>query len=92
MKSERFEERIQDVVKIESLFSVVHLYESILTYAKERNRLRKQGHLIPDFDLIIRTTSVHHGMKMVTNNEKHLRRIENIQIENWTKSEFNEFL
>ncbi|MEM9887005.1 MAG: PIN domain-containing protein [Bacteroidota bacterium] len=92
VKSEQFEKQIQDVIKIESLFSLLPIYESIRSYAEERNRLRKLGILIPDFDLIIGTTAVHHDMIMVTNNEKHLGRIDSIQIETWTKPPFNHYL
>lgn len=54
-------------------------------FGKEKSRLRQGGILIPDFDLLIGTTAVHHQMIMVSNNQKHLSRIEGIKIENWSK-------
>ncbi|MEN0046501.1 MAG: PIN domain-containing protein, partial [Bacteroidota bacterium] len=91
-KSTNYEKHIGEVVKMEQLFSIIPIYDSFQAYAIEKVRLQKQGILIPDFDLLIGTTSVKHGLVMVSNNEKHLSRIENIVIENWTKSEFNPFL
>ena len=72
--------------KIERLFVVIPIYGTFDQYAKEKVRLRKEGALIPDFDLLIGVTSVVDGLVMVTNNEKHLSRISSIQLENWTKA------
>lgn len=40
-------------------------------FAEEKARLAKTGNLIPDFNLLIGTTAVHHGLVMVTNNTRH---------------------
>lgn len=52
-------------------------------YAKEKAKLRKQGLLIDDFDILIGSTAVANEMIMVTNNVAHLGRIDNIVIEDW---------
>lgn len=41
--------------------------------------------MIPDFDLLIGATAVQQNMKMVTNNTKHLSKIQGIDIKDWTK-------
>ena len=41
------------------------------------------GAYIDDFDLLIGCSSIKNNMILVTNNEKHFERIENIKIENW---------
>jgi tRNA(fMet)-specific endonuclease VapC len=56
-------------------------------FGKEKAKLRREGNLIHDFDLLIGATAVHFDMIMVTNNEKHLSRITGIKIENWIKNE-----
>lgn len=61
-------------------------------FAREKVRLRKEGNLIPDFDLIIGCSAVANNMTMVTNNVKHLERVKGIKIENWRNAKFNEFL
>ena len=65
-------------------FIVIPIYSSLDIYAKEKARLRKDGLLIDDFDILIGSTSIFHNMIMVTNNVSHLGRLENIVIEDWT--------
>ncbi len=66
-------------------FAVVPIFNSLDIYAKEKAKLRKQGLLIDDFDILIGATSIANNMIMVTNNVDHLSRIDNINIEDWTK-------
>lgn len=77
---------------LEANFAVVPIYRSLELYGREKARLKKSGQLIPEFDLLISTTAVHHGMTLVTNNTKHMSRIEGIQLENWTRVEDNRFI
>ena len=91
-KSDDYAKHEQEVVEVKRLFDVIPIIEHLDQFAKEKVRLQRTGTLIPDFDLLIGTTSVSGGFVMVTNNEKHLSRIEDIQIENWRKATFNEFL
>ncbi|MGB3776951.1 MAG: type II toxin-antitoxin system VapC family toxin [Tunicatimonas sp.] len=84
--SNNYQKHILEVEKIERLFTVIPIYGSFGQYAKEKARLRKEGTLIPDFDLLIGVTAVTNDLVMVTNNEKHLSRISSIQLENWTKA------
>lgn len=65
-------------------FFVIPIYNSLDIYAKEKAKLRKQGLMIDDFDILIGATSVAHNMIMVTNNVAHLSRLDNIIIEDWT--------
>ena len=65
-------------------FIVIPIYSSLDVYAKEKARLRKDGMLIDDFDILIGSTSIFHNMVMVTNNVAHLGRLENVVIEDWT--------
>ena len=63
---------------------VLPIYFSLDLYAKEKARLRKQGKPIDDF---IGVSAVVNNMVLVTNNESHFKRIQNIQVENWTKTD-----
>jgi tRNA(fMet)-specific endonuclease VapC len=45
--------------------------------------LRRKGALIDDMDLFIGATAIANNMILVTENAKHLARLENIKIENW---------
>ncbi len=63
---------------------VLPIFHSLDLYAKEKARLRKAGTPIDDFDLLIGVTSIMHGLTMVTNNTDHFKRINRIDLENWT--------
>jgi tRNA(fMet)-specific endonuclease VapC len=52
-------------------------------FAREKARLATTGNIIPDFDLLIGATAIANDLIMVTNNVKHLSRLEGIKIENW---------
>ncbi|MEO7120009.1 MAG: type II toxin-antitoxin system VapC family toxin [Ginsengibacter sp.] len=65
-------------------FAIIPIYNSLDIYAKEKVKLRKQGLLIDDFDILIGATAMANNMIMVTNNTTHFNRLENIVIEDWT--------
>jgi len=64
---------------------ILPIFHSLDLYAKEKARLRKAGTPIDDFDLLIGVTSVTHNLTMVTNNIDHFKRINGIDLEDWTK-------
>ena len=64
---------------------IIPIFNSLDLYAVEKARLRKKGEPIDDFDLLIGASSIANGMVLVTNNEAHFKRINNIEIENWVK-------
>lgn len=68
-------------------FFVVPIYNSLDIYAEEKAKLRRQGLMIDDFDILIGATAVTNEMIMVTNNVDHISRLDNIVIEDWTKQE-----
>ena len=79
------EENREVVQRFISKVQVLPIYPCLDIYAKEKSRLRSIGQIIDDFDLLIGATAIANGLILVTNNEKHLSRMENIRIENWTK-------
>ncbi|SRR6266511_3545593 len=50
-------------------------------FGKERGRLRKEGQLIGDFDLLIGSTALQHNLTVLTNNRRHFELIESMQSE-----------
>ena len=62
---------------------VLPIRDGFSIYAINKARLRKQGLLISDFDLLIGCTALFHNMVIVTENIKEFERIDGIQIENW---------
>ena len=77
------EKNIKLINGFSSQLSILPIFGAIEFYAKEKVRLRKQGKMISDFDLLIGSTAVSHDLKMITENTKEFERISNIQIENW---------
>jgi tRNA(fMet)-specific endonuclease VapC len=61
------------------------IVQALDVFAKEKARLRKAGTIIDDFDLLIGATAVAHGLVLVTNNSRHLARVESIMLEDWTQ-------
>lgn len=57
-------------------FPTLNLNDPIMErFAAIRSTLRRRGELIPDFDVIVGATALHHGLTVLTYNVRHLRRI-----------------
>jgi predicted nucleic acid-binding protein len=54
--------------------------ETCRIFGEENVRLRRDGRLIEDFDLLIAATCLHHGLRLLTNNRRHFQRIEGLEI------------
>ena len=50
-------------------------------FGTERMRLRANGTLIGDLDLLIGCTALHHGITVLTNNRRHFQRIPKLAIQ-----------
>jgi tRNA(fMet)-specific endonuclease VapC len=83
--SERVEENLSSVNEFANKIGILPIFNSLDLYAKEKARLRKTGSMIDDFDLLIGCSAAKNGLILVTNNENHFERINNINIENWIK-------
>ena len=62
---------------------ILPIFNSINIYAKEKARLRKNGTMISDFDLLIGSTAIANELVMVTENANEFERISGIELENW---------
>jgi tRNA(fMet)-specific endonuclease VapC len=57
-------------------FALIDLSNPVMEhFARVRTDLRRQGMLIPDLDLLIATTALHHSLVLVTRNVRHFARI-----------------
>jgi predicted nucleic acid-binding protein len=52
----------------------------IARFAEVRAQLRRQGRIIPDFDILLGVTAVHHDLTLLAFNVRHLDRIPGIRI------------
>ncbi len=82
--SEKKEANLSLVENFASKLAVLPIFDGIKIYAKEKIRLRKEGKIISDFDLLIGATAIAHQMIMVTRNVSEFSRLSNIKIEDWT--------
>ena len=74
-----------DVEIILESLTVVPIYDSLPTYAATKASLRRLGQMIEEFDMLIGSSAVHHGLVMVTENIEHFERIPGIEIDNWVE-------
>jgi tRNA(fMet)-specific endonuclease VapC len=64
-----------------SNFQLLTIDEAIITkFAEVRSTLRRQGRIIPDFDILVGVTAIHHDLTLLTFNIRHLDRIPQIRI------------
>ncbi len=54
---------------------------SSLIFAKEKARLKKNGNIIADMDLMIASIAIENDCILITNNIKHFQRIQNLELE-----------
>lgn len=47
-------------------------------FGRERGRLRKQGRIVGDFDLLIAATCLQGGLTLLTNNRRHFEQVEGL--------------
>ncbi len=81
--SQKVEYNRKVVEKFIKASQVIPIAGSIDIYAREKARLRKQGTPIDDFDLLIASIAIANKMILLTRNEKHFKRINNLEYENW---------
>lgn len=83
MNSNAIDKNLRQLQLFVDGIDVIPIDDVIPDFAKEKVRLRRKGTPIDDFDLLIGTTAKAYGMTLVTENIKHLGKIEGLNIENW---------
>lgn len=82
-KSNRTEENLKLVDWFAENLNIVDFQSVINEFAKEKIRLFHLGMPIEDFDLLIATASTSKKLVLVTDNEKHMARVNGVVMENW---------
>ncbi|MBQ0046667.1 MAG: PIN domain-containing protein [Prevotellaceae bacterium] len=77
------EKNFKDIETIESLFKIIPVYSSFKEYADIRLHLRNMGTPIDVMDLFIGSTARYNKCIMVTHNQKHMKHIPDLQLEDW---------
>ncbi len=66
---------------LESFKILEFTQESSLIFAKEKARLKKNGNIIADMDLMIASIAIDNNCTLISNNIKHFDRIQNLELE-----------
>ena len=83
-KSRQKDKNTSVIYRLSEIFPIVGVTRSTIeTFTDIKLVLDKKGEAIEDFDLLIAATALSLNYTLVTNNTKHYKRIEGLQIENW---------
>ena len=83
-KSRQKDKNTSVVYRLAEIFPIVGITRSTIeTFTDIKLVLDRKGEGIEDFDLLIAATALSLNYTLVTNNTKHYKRIEGLQIENW---------
>ena len=83
-KSERVPANLARVRTLENSLEVIPVeQETSETFGMLKASLEKLGTPLDDFDLIIASCALAHNLTLVTNNEKHFKRIQGLKVVNW---------
>ncbi len=83
-KSLNIEKNLAVVYRIKELFPIIDIDKAIIeTFSDLKTKSQKTGIIIDDFDLLIASTALTMNLTLVTNNEKHFKKINGLRIENW---------
>jgi tRNA(fMet)-specific endonuclease VapC len=85
-KSTQIERNTLNLFRFLTLFDIVSFDESAAClYGKIRATLESKGQLIGGTDMLIGAHSLSMNTILVTNNMREFKRIDGLQLENWTK-------
>jgi tRNA(fMet)-specific endonuclease VapC len=82
--SNKTKENLERIKYLRNIMKTINLNTAITEeYAKIKSSLRKSGNLIDDFDILIGSTAIVNNLILVTNNQRHFNRMDNLLTENW---------
>lgn len=74
-------------------FTILSISKVLKEYGFQRARAKKRkSNRIRSEDLLIGATAIHYGMVLITQNTKDFVDMDELELEDWTKTEHNEFL
>lgn len=83
-KSQKVTGNLAKIKKLEQVFEIIPIeIDSVEIFGMLKAGLEQSGTPLDDFDLVIAACALSHNLTLVTNNQKHFRRIEGLRLENW---------
>ena len=80
--SSRVEQNLKVIEPFLDNFKVLEFTKtSSLIFAKEKARLKKNGNIIADMDLIIASIAIENSCTLISNNIRHFDRVQNLELE-----------
>ena len=75
----------RQVAEFRELFAeqVLAIAPALEIFADQKAALRRSGRPIDDFDILIGSTAVAHGLTLITRNTRHFAGLVNLPLENW---------
>jgi tRNA(fMet)-specific endonuclease VapC len=79
------ERQRSQVTEFRELFAeqVLPIGPALETFAEQKAALRRTGRPIDDFDILIGSTALAHGLTLVTRNTRHFSNMSGLALENW---------
>ncbi len=85
-KSQKIKENLAGIKTLEGKLRRIDSDQGTCeTFGKLKATLVSQGKVINDTDLFIAAGALGNDVVLVTNNEKHFKRIKGLKVENWSK-------
>ena len=85
-KSKHVEKNLAVVRRVAELFPLIDVTPAIVeSFGELKANLQKRGTPLDDMDLLIAATALVHGLVLVTNNEKHFKKIRGLDVVNWAR-------
>jgi len=86
-KSRLVQKNLAVTRRIAEIFPILDITSSVMdTFGELKASLESKGSRIDEMDLLIASTALCHNMILVTNNTKHVERIEGLGIDNWAET------
>ena len=83
-KSQKVTSNLAKIKNLENIMEIIPVGEEVAEiFGREKMRLEKEGIPLDDFDLVVGCCALAHNLTLVTNNIRHFKRIEGLQITNW---------
>ncbi|MCK5681081.1 type II toxin-antitoxin system VapC family toxin [bacterium] len=84
-KSQHRNKNLAKIHRLREIFPIIEISCAIMdTLGSLKADLSRQGKTVDDFDLLIGATALSLGYCLVSNNEKHFRKITDLELQNWT--------
>ena len=85
-KSERVSQNLAKVQWLAEIYPIIDITKAVMdSFGEIKASLSVKGVTVDDFDLLIGCTALTLNYAVVTNNEKHYKKIPDLRVVNWSK-------